>query len=326
MKHILIGLVALSFFTSPLQADVASYLERNPYEGTVVVDRGGTILFSQGAGDQAFQIGSITKIFTAIAVLQLQERGQLSVADPLSRYLDYPQGDRITLEHLLAHTSGIPDYFNEPASPTDLSEFATKKHSIDEVIALFRDRPLHFPPGSDYRYSNSNYMLLGRVVEVVSGQSYEDFVTSTTLQPLGLNDTGVGRNPPGLPVPPGKTAFSELPAGVTIDLSFYGPAGGMVSTADDLVRFGRALLAGNVLREESLLDMVRPRRGGYGLGWMVPRLPGPVVGGHTGRTIGYSAHFLVDKGKDLVVVLLAASDLLPTDAVGSDVLQVARRG
>lgn len=320
----LVGLCALA--AGPVGADVASYLERKPYPGTVVVDQGGTTVFSQNDGGQAFQIGSITKIFTAVAILKLQEQGLLNLDEPVGRYVEFPEGGRITLEHLLSHTSGIPDYFNEPAAPADLSEFAIHHHSIDEVIGLFRNRPLHFPPGSDYRYSNSNFILLGRVIEAVSGQTYEEFLSSTILQPLGLSQTSVGRYPPGFSPLPGETAFEELPEGASIDLSFYGPAGGMVSTSADLLRFGRALLAGKVLKEESLLNMATPRRGGYGLGWMVPRLPGPVVGGHTGRTIGYSANFLVDRRSQSVVVLLAPSDLLPTDVVGSDLLQIARRG
>lgn len=326
MQRFLTGLVILSLlFPAVLAADIASYLERNPFPGTVVVNQAGVTVFAQKDEPLAYQIGSVTKIFTAIAVLKLQERGLLRLGDPLARYLSFPRGEAITIEHLLTHTSGIPDYFNEPLSPTDLSEFATQPHSIDEVITLFRDRPLHFAPGSEYRYSNSNYQLLGRLIEVVSGQNYRAFVSEEILVPLEMTQTAVGQLPQGIPLAKGQTNFAELAPGTTIDLSFYGPAGGMVSTAADLVRFGRALLEGKVLQEDSLVAMVTPRRDRYGLGWMVPRFPGIVVGGHTGRTIGYSASFLVDRAKDMVVVLLAGSDLLRTDEVGTDVFQIVRR-
>ncbi|MEM6426064.1 MAG: serine hydrolase domain-containing protein, partial [Cyanobacteria bacterium P01_D01_bin.128] len=131
-----------------------------------------------------FRIGSITKQFTAAAILQLQDRGLLDVQAPVATYLpDYPNGERIALHHLLTHTAGIPNL-------KDYLELIKQPITLEDLIARFRDLPLDFEPGEQYRYSNSGYTLLTQVIEQVSGQSYADYLQTQLFTPLNLEDTG----------------------------------------------------------------------------------------------------------------------------------------
>ena len=135
-----------------------------------------------------FRIGSVTKQFTAAAILKLQETGKLSVDDKLNKYFpDFPRGDEVTLHHLLTHTSGMQSYTSKPA-------FALRVMQPIEVSALIKeiqDYDFDFDPGEKWAYCNSGYLILGRIVEIVSGQSYGDYLQETLFQPLGMTHTGV---------------------------------------------------------------------------------------------------------------------------------------
>ena len=163
---------------------------------SVIVVKDGKVIFRKGYGlanvelgvavepDMIFRIGSITKQFTAVAILMLEEQGKLSVKDEITKYFpDYPtQGKKITVEHLLNHTSGIKSY-------TSLPEWLPqwrKDFKVDELIALFKDKPMDFAPGDSWSYNNSAYFLLGAIIEKASGQSYADFVEKHIFAPLGM--------------------------------------------------------------------------------------------------------------------------------------------
>lgn len=189
--------------TSALATEIDTYLQAH-YEigrfmGSVMVVRNGEPVFAQGYGmaslehqvpnspQTKFRIGSITKQFTAAAILQLQDKGLLDVQVPVSTYLpDYPNGDRITLHHLLTHTAGIPNLTDFP----DYLELMRLPTTPADLIVRFKDLPLEFEPGTQYRYSNSGYILLTQVIETVSGQSYGDYLKEHLFQPLGMENTG----------------------------------------------------------------------------------------------------------------------------------------
>jgi len=137
--------------------------------------------------DTRFHIASISKSFTAAAILMLQERGQLHMQDTLAKFIpDYPQGDKITLHHLLTHTSGIPNVNNLPT----YSEKSLLCLNLTQIIPLFEDKPLEFQPGARFRYSNSNYNLLAFIIEKASGKDYGKFLEENIFRPLGMNATG----------------------------------------------------------------------------------------------------------------------------------------
>ena len=222
--------------------------------GTVFVARGGRILFRQSYGMANYELGvpnssqtryhiaSVSKPFTAAAILQLQEQGRLSVSDPLSKYLPgFPNGDRITLDNLLTHRSGIPDINGIEGIET----FERSPHTLEQIIAKFAGLPLEFAPGYKQSYSNSNYNLLALILEKVSGENYAEYLRRHIFEPAGMKDTGLDDNALRL-IP--NAASGYTPAGISgfekapyLDWSNKTGNGNLYSTVDDLYRFDRAL-------------------------------------------------------------------------------------
>jgi len=183
---------------------VQSYISARQFMGSVLVSQQGKVLLSKGYGfanlewevpnspTTKFRLGSITKQFTAASILLLEERGKLKVDDPVKKYMaDAPAAwDKITIFHLLTHTSGIPsftgfpDYASTEATPT----------TPEKLVARFRDKPLEFQPGEKWNYSNSGYVLLGYLIEKISGQSYSEFVQQNIFTALGMKDSGYDSN------------------------------------------------------------------------------------------------------------------------------------
>jgi CubicO group peptidase (beta-lactamase class C family) len=182
-----------------MQAFMQAHVEANGFMGAVLVARGGQVLHRAGYGqadleqdtpatpETVYRLASLTKQFTAAAILQLQDQGRLSVADPVSAYLpDYPGGEAITLHQLLNHTAGIPDY----EQFADQAALRREAVSVEQLLARFADLPLEFTPGSQFSYSNSGYAVLTRIIEIVSDQPYAAYLTEHIFLPLGMQSTG----------------------------------------------------------------------------------------------------------------------------------------
>ena len=247
---------------SRIKAYLAPFVATGNLNGTVLVAQNGKTIFEQSYGmanlewqipnssKTRYHLASVSKVFTAAAILQLQEQGRLQVTDTISRYLpDFPNGDRIKLENVLTQMSGIPDINGVDGYDT----FARSPHTLDETIAKFAGLPLDFPPGSKTSYSNSNYALLARIIERVSGQSYADYMTTHILGPCGLQDTGADddsrRIVPSLASgyePFGLTGYQRAPY---LDWTNKIGSGALYSTVGDLLRFDRALHAGKIVSE-----------------------------------------------------------------------------
>lgn len=238
---------------------LAPYVEMDHFAGTVLIARGDELLVEEAFGladralgvpfqtDTRLRVGSISKDFTAALVLDLEDGGELSRTDPLARYLpDFPRADRITIEHLLTHTHGVPDWRRLP----DAEALATSGASLDEAIdGLARLDPLS-EPGVQRRYGSSGHLILARVVEIVTGDSYAAALRSRILGPLGLDDTG---SLEGLEIVPGL-ASSYAPAGRPPYLrrpdpdhpSIRAGSASVYSTAGDLFRWTRSEAAGRL--------------------------------------------------------------------------------
>ncbi|MBQ0988075.1 beta-lactamase family protein [Streptomyces sp. F63] len=257
-----------------------------------------------------FRAGSVTKVFVATVVLQLRAEGVLRLSDPVEKHLPglvrgrgY-DGTRVTLRQLLTHTSGLFDYVRDPRLAEESFGRGFRKHRFDTrsprelVRAALRHRP-YFAPGSGYRYSNTDYILLGLVVERVTGRPYARAVEDRIIRPLGLSGTSFPGTRHGLPRPHGR-AYSAAAApggsgsGALVDVtelnpSTAGAAGEMVSTLGDLDRFLRALLRGELLPGPELRRMTDTSvtHGRYGYGLFPERLPcGVTVWGHNGSISG----------------------------------------
>ncbi len=303
--------------------DYLTYEEKNRnFMGSVLVARGNEIVFTGSYGynnkkeniknrpETTFGIGSITKQFVAVSILQLEEKGLLSVEDSLDKYLaDYKYGKEIRLKNLLNHSSGIVGF-------TNTGDFLSlvNKSSQEDMYGLIKNEDLLFKPGSNYNYSNSNYLILGMVVEKVSGLSLEDYIEENILSKLGMDSTGVAYGKEGKY--PMATAYSGHIDIDPVDDSYiikraYG-AGNMYSNVYDLFRWYRGLKEGKILSQASLEKLVNRDREvikdqayyGYGVMTMVDEEMGSSYF-HNGNTLGYTSSSGYFKDQDLYVAVLS---------------------
>lgn len=300
----------------------------------VLMVRDGKVIFRKAYGmgnieqnialtpDMVFRIGSMTKQFTAAAIMKLVESGKLNLNDPLTKFIpDYPvQGYVITVEHLLTHTSGIMNYTAMPI----LRKIFKQDMTVDEVIDIFKDEPMDFAPGERFRYNNSGYILLGKIIEEVSGKAYEDFIQDEIFIPLGMENSYYGSftkiisgRVMGYSAPRNKPL--ENAGYISMRLPYAG--GSLLSTVDDLRKWNDALFAGKVVSEASLKKMTTPfelpdgKGNDYGYGLMMNELNGHAVIGHGGGIPGFSTKMQVMVEEDLFGVILvnySSSPVSPT--------------
>jgi CubicO group peptidase (beta-lactamase class C family) len=309
------------------------------FSGSVLVARGNEVLFAGAYGyadigrgirndlHTQYRIGSVTKPFTAVTVLQLTEAGLLSVTDPICRYFDpCPSAwSPITVHELLSHTSGIPNFTDRE----DYLEVTAEPASRDEVIATFRDQPLRFVPGESYEYSNSNYHLLGAIVERVTGQPYTEVLAQRTLEPLGLSATFMEPSSPAaqhVAVGYRPAEDGSLHPDSPLDVSWSFTAGALFSTVGDLHRWSRALDTDELLSAASRQLMWTPVHDKYGYGWTVD---GPSaetlnrrVQRHSGRSQGYTACFVRFPDDAVTVVVLSNNVMTDTCPIVNDLAAI----
>ncbi|MGZ5487806.1 MAG: serine hydrolase [Candidatus Aminicenantales bacterium] len=297
----------------------------------IIVRKDGQTVFRKGYGtadlelgvpiepDMVFRLGSITKQFTAVSILMLAQEGKLGLQDEITKFLpDYPtQGKRITVEHLLTHTSGIQSY-------TDMPEWLPlwrKDFTVKELVDFFKDKPMQFEPGRSWAYSNSGYILLGAIIEKVSGKTYEEFVTEKIFKPLSMKDSTYGsteriipRRIPGYQA--GKSGFVNAPY-----LSMTQPyaAGSLLSTVDDLALWSDAVFAGKLVRKEWLDKAFTPytlangESTGYGYGWLVGDFSGHRSIEHGGGINGFSTYEMTLPEDRIFVAILTNSAIAGRD-------------
>ena len=324
---LLLGLAA----GPPAAADLATALdalftEAYPADrpgAAVRIEKGGEVVLREGYGladlelgvaiepDMVFRLGSITKQFTAAAVLMLAEEGEIDLDAPVSTYLpDYrgPAAD-VTVAQLLNHSGGVPSYTDGPEYPARMREAQTVEQMVDRFEAL----PLEFEPGTRWSYSNSGYFLLGAIVEAVSGGSYEDFVETRIFEPLGMERSRYGHENEIVPGrvegyqgQPGSYERAEY-------LSMTQPfaAGSLLSTVDDLARWDAALDGGEILSAEHRALLGRPvvladgSSSGYSYGFSVGDYAGHRIIHHGGGINGFSTYMIRVPDEDLFVAVLS---------------------
>lgn len=282
--------------TSELDACVIKDVEDNGFSGSVLVAKDGKILLSKGYGiadlgkktentsKTIFEIASLTKQFTAMGIMILEDRGLLDVNDPIIKYIpDFPRGDEITIHHLLTHTSGVPqiiDFYGRGGGNYNLTP--------EKIVDILKDKPLRFEPGKEYEYRNSNYALLGCIIENVSGMKYEAFLKKHILKPLRMKNTGQGKND-FKPENKAKGYFmyrALLPVGY-IDMSTGYAAWDMYSTVEDLYRWDQALYTEKLVSNETLQKIFTPYVQNYGYGWLVSYIE---KNGHIQQVISHDGH------------------------------------
>jgi CubicO group peptidase (beta-lactamase class C family) len=302
--------------------------------GTVLVVNGDKVLLDKGYGmadlewgnadtpDVKFRLGSLTKQFTATLVLLLQEDGKLKVDDPVSKYLpDAPKTwEKITLANLLGHTSGIPSF-------TDMKEFGVWRmspHTTDEELALFRDKPLDFEPGSKFAYSNSNFEVLGAVIEKVSGKKYRDLLRERIFDPLGMKDSGLDTDE--LILPKRAQGYMPGPGGLVLarseSMTVPWAAGSIYSTTGDLLKWEHGLFGGKVLSGDSLKAMTTPGKGSYGFGLFIADKGGLKEVSHGGGIEGFNTNLIYVPERRIAVVVLSNVNGAAPGTMGDQLLDV----
>lgn len=284
----------------------------------VLVQKQGRTLFRRAYGladlgtltpmtvDHGFRIGSITKTFTAAAVLRLAEEGRLDLGAPIRRHLaDLPESwEPVTVLHLLNHTSGIPSYTEDPSWWPRQGENLSPSTLLDTYA---KPRPLAFAPGTAWAYSNSNYLLLGQLIEAVTGQDFGTALRVRFLDPLGLTRTGYGE---GFSARLAAGHLEDRRPAPEISTTQLFSAAGLVSTVDDLGHWLRALASGTAVQADSFRRMTETWRfpggleSGYGCGLHVRTSQGHRLAGHGGQLLGYGGYLEADLDADTQVVVL----------------------
>ena len=307
------------------------------FNGTALVAKRGVILLNKGYGwkdaqsktmndsNSQYHLGSITKSFTGAAILKLQEQGKLSLSDKLDKYLpQYTIGAEVTIDNLLRHQSGIYDIKSDSAFYR--AQYAEGTHPVSKewVFSLFKDRPLAFKPGTKTDYSNTGYLVLGWIIEKVSGKSYEQFIREQFLQPLNMLQSGfdfIGLKSPGK-----TTGYDLLNDKVQrtippLDSTAAYSAGGMYSTTGDLYRWSQAIQANALLTEKSWKSsyILPSKEVQFGLGWLSAIDDGKQYIVQNGNIKGFGTFYLQGVDNDIVIILLCnqnseteLTDLEPT--------------
>jgi len=325
--------------TNPILPQVDAMLnqlvEANQFSGSVLIAQAGAVLVSKGYGlaDQAqnlpntpqtkFRLGSLTKQFTAVAILMLQAQGALDVQDPICNYLPDcpPTWQAITIHHLLSHTAGLPNF-------TDFPDYEASKQlptTPTQTISRFQDKPLDFAPGEGWNYSNSGYIVLGSIIEQASGQPYAEFLQTHIFTPLEMTSTGY------------EDAASELAIGYAngatvadvIDMSIPFAAGGLYSTVEDLYLWDQALATEKLL-PRALLDVMFtpwaaiPESNGlhYGYGWLVGEQFDHQVVGHNGGIDGFATSFMRFPNDQVVIIALSNLQATNPNAISQQLAQI----
>ncbi len=312
---------------------IASLPPANHFRGSILVARDGNILLrkSYGFADESwrvpnvpegkFEIASVSKQFTAVAILQLAEAGKLAVTDRVSRF--YPRAPQswknITIAELLSHTSGIPNN-----SRKDFPRGLDTPLTQEELLQTFANRPLAFAPGTRWAYTNTEYYLLAYIIEKLSGESYAAYLDQHIFKPLGMQNSGFVST---------RAVLANIAIGYTrqngqlllrepFDRSLETGAGGIYSTLDDLYRWNQALDHPGFLQANSLQVMFRVHPpGNYGFGWFIDERPVRREY-HEGGDPGFAAFEARYPQQRVLIIILANEDDAPVREIAAS---VARR-
>lgn len=303
------------------------------FSGSVLVARGGTIVLRKSYGlanyelnvpntpETKFRLGSVTKQFTSMAIFELEAAGQLKITDPVKTFFpDYPAGDRITVHHLLTHTAGIPNLTEFP----DYLKTMSLPSPVLQTVARFKDLPLEFKPGERFSYSNSGYILLGAIIEKVTGAPYEAYIREHIFKPLGMEDSGYDHADVVLKDRASGYEFNgdTLVNCSYIDMSIPHAAGSLYSTVDDLYKWDRALYTEKLISQADRTRMFTPFKSGYACGWMTGTLDGHKNIRHSGGINGFTSDISRFPDDDACVIVLNNFSTGYTQEIGESLAKI----
>ncbi|RBL91252.1 serine hydrolase [Chitinophaga flava] len=308
---------------------LTSSFPANEPGGVVLIARNNQVLYRKALGkanlelnidmqpDQVFRLGSVTKQFTACAILTLAQQGKLSLQDPVTRFIpDYPRGADIHIAQLLTHTAGIKNY-------TGLSKFTREQQRQDlsarELVDFFRNEPLDFEPGTAFSYSNSGYVLLGYIIEQITGKSYATYINENFFQPLSMTHSFYDDAVTIIPqrVPGYKYTGNHYENAGFLSMTLPYAAGSLLSNADDLLKWYQALMSGKVVSHAALEKayassrLSNGRLTGYGYGWAIGNVQGSRSIKHIGIVNGFVAYVVYLPDEKLFAAILTNRENAP---------------
>ena len=290
---------------------LTAYSTQNKFSGNVLIASKGKIIFekSYGYADAGskklntsateFRVGSLTKMFTSTAILQLAEAGKLSLTDPVLKYVNnFGYGDSVQIIHLLSHTSGIKGHTQSP-----------EPQNLQESVDRFKYEPLAFSPGTRFEYNNFNYILLSSIAEKISGMPFAKLVQSGVLDKAGMKNSGIDskdrksvNKARGYVTNPSTAQWEEARYG---NVEVASGAGALYATARDLYKWSLAVSERTVLRDSLITAALKPIQNNYGMGWMTSDAFGKKQIGHTGSIPGFIANFMKFPDEDVTIILLS---------------------
>ncbi|WCO00961.1 serine hydrolase [Psychroserpens ponticola] len=339
-------LLSVSSFAQNLEENITNFINEENFNTaspglSILVAKDGKTIYSKGFGmadlennikaepKHVYEIGSITKQFTSVSILMLEEQGKLNVSDEITKYIeDYPtQGKTITIHHLLNHTSGIKSYTNMQS----FMKHARTDMTPVELIDLFKNEPMEFDPGTQYNYNNSGYILLGHIIEVVTGESYANFVKTNIFDKLGMTNSYYGSMTQL--IPNRARGYSETDSGFQnanyLSMTIPYAAGSIMSTTEDLLKWQNAISA-NTLISKSFLDKAingsKLNNGEdipYGYGWVKGNVKGSITYEHSGGIFGYSTNGIFLPEENIYIIGLTNCDCGNVSAITTNVAAIA---
>lgn len=338
MKKIILGLLTFGLAqavfcqkatTQKLDELMNAYSNTNKFNGSVLIAAEGKILLQKGYGwknvsenskndvNSVFRIYSVTKTFTSTVILKLVELKKLALSDKLSKfYPGFPNGDSISIEHLLTHTSGIYEYTKGNNMPDQTER---------SLIEFLKSKPLDFSPGTSWSYSNSGYWLLGFIIQKVTGISYEDAVRNFILKPLRMEHTGFDFK--YLKSTDKSTGYEIFTSEEKKEAEVYEPpgpfaAGAIYSTVGDLYKFHRGLQTFKIIGEALLRSAYTAYKNNYGYGWAIRTYEGNEVVSHSGGAAGFRSNLARIPKKDICVVLLNNTENANTEVITKNIVNI----
>lgn len=326
LKNILTVLLIVfqtSLFGQELTQKMDDYLlttanSKNKFNGSVLVAKNGKVLLNKGYGyknkveqvyndtSTIYQIGSITKTFTAAIILRLQDEKMLSLNDKITKYIaDYPNGDDITIENLLTHTSGIFEYLQ---SKEYAKENFIKPISIGTLISFFKSQKRLFKSGEKFSYTNSGYILLAFIIEKITGKKYEQVVRDVIFEPLQMTHSGFdlrNLNDSNKAINYDNINKKRLISEPVFDSTHAPGCGNIYSTATDLYKWDRALYGNKIVSQSFLQKAYIPYKAKYGYGWFIDSSYSKFNVFHGGGTPGFHSHIQRFINDDVCIVLLS---------------------
>lgn len=325
--------------TSPLSAQqitakVEEYMNAavrvEGFNGAILIARDGKPIINKGYGmaniehavpntpQTVFRLGSITKQFTAMAIVMLQEQGKLNVNDPICKFLaECPAAwQPITVKNLLTHTAGLPNYTGFPA----FGKTAALPVTNADMFALLKDKPLDFAVGEKYAYSNSGYFLLGTIIERASGKTYADFLQEKIFTPLGMKQSGYDSAARVIKNRASGYARQggEFVNAAYIDMSVPYAAGALYSTTEDMLVWDQALYTEKLVSRKSLDETFTPFKNNYGYGWSIGKKFDRNQISHGGNIHGFASDLIRFPDEKITIVVLSNVQSAPAGRIGSD--------